>query len=102
MVVGHGQNSPLLGSDELFRRDEPLDAAMRNKLLLGLSRRNYSKALREFAAAYGIEKSAVSGPGDGAAAACRFVAPRYEKEPEAAAVESDRRPPGGPAQKPRM
>ncbi len=54
---GHEQ---LLGSYELFRRDEPLDAAVWDKLMLGLSTRNYSKAVREFAAAYGIEKSAVS------------------------------------------
>ncbi len=49
-----------LGSYELFRRSEPLDAAVWDKLMLGLSTRNYSKAVREFAASYGIEKSAVS------------------------------------------
>ncbi len=37
-----------------------LDGAVWDKLMLGLSTRNYSKAVREFAAAYGIEKSAVS------------------------------------------
>ena len=54
-----GHEQPL-GSYELFRRSEPLDAAVWDKLMLGLSTRNYSKAVREFAAAYGIEKSAVS------------------------------------------
>ena len=49
-----------LGSYELFRRSEPLDAAVWNKLMLGLSTRNYAKVVREFTAAYGIEKSAVS------------------------------------------
>ena len=54
---GHEQR---LGSYELFRRSEPLDDAVWDKLMLGLSTRNYSKAVREFTAAYGIEKSAVS------------------------------------------
>lgn len=49
-----------LGSYELFRRGEPLDAAVWDKLMLGLSTRNYSKAVRTFADAYGIDKSAVS------------------------------------------
>ena len=54
---GHEQR---LGSYELFRRSEPIDAAVWDKLMLGLSTRNYSQAVREFAASYGIEKSAVS------------------------------------------
>lgn len=49
-----------LGSYESFRSSEPLDAAVWDKLMLGLSTRNYSKAVREFAESYGIEKSAVS------------------------------------------
>jgi putative transposase len=49
-----------LGSYELFRRGAPLDEAVWDKLMLGLSTRNYGKAVRQFAAAYGIEKSAVS------------------------------------------
>jgi len=49
-----------LGSYEWFRRHEPLDKAVWNKLLLGLSTRNYGRVVRQFAAAYGIEKSAVS------------------------------------------
>ena len=54
-----GHEQPL-GSYELFRRSKPLDAAVWNKLMLGLSTRNYAKVVREFTAAYGIEKSAVS------------------------------------------
>ncbi len=54
-----GREQPL-GSYELFRRPEPLAAAVWDKLMLGLSTRNYGKAVREFADAYGIEKSAVS------------------------------------------
>ena len=54
-----GHEQPL-GSYALFRRSEPLDDAVWDKLMLGLSTRNYSQAVREFAAAYGIEKSAVS------------------------------------------
>ncbi len=49
-----------LGSYELFRRGKPLDAAVWDKLMLGLSTRNYSKAVRTLAESYGIEKSAVS------------------------------------------
>ena len=54
-----GREQPL-GSYELFRRSEPLDAAVWDKLMLGLSTRNYGRAVRQFADAYGIEKSAVS------------------------------------------
>ena len=54
---GHEQT---LGSYELFRRNEPLDETVWDKLMLGLSTRNYGKMIRQFAAAYGIEKSAVS------------------------------------------
>jgi len=49
-----------LGSYEMFRRDQPLDAAVWDKLMLGLSTRNYGPAVRTFAESYGIEKSAVS------------------------------------------
>ena len=45
-----GHEQPL-GSYELFRRCEPLDDAVWDKLMLGLSTRNYSQAVREFAAA---------------------------------------------------
>jgi len=49
-----------LGSYELFRRNQPLDQAVWDKLLRGLSTRNYGRLVRQFAEAYGIEKSAVS------------------------------------------
>ena len=45
-----------LGSYELFRRNEPLDEAVWDKLLLGLSTRNYGRVVRQFAEAYGIEQ----------------------------------------------
>ncbi len=45
-----GREQPL-GSYELFRRGEPLDEAVWGKLMLGLSTRNYGRAVREFATA---------------------------------------------------
>jgi len=49
-----------LGSYELFHRGEPLTETVWEKLMLGLSTRKYGQAVREFTAAYGLEKSAVS------------------------------------------
>jgi transposase-like protein len=49
-----------LGSYELFHRGEPLTETVWEKLMLGLSTRNYGQAIREFTEAYGLEKSAVS------------------------------------------
>jgi putative transposase len=49
-----------LGSYELFHRGEPLTETIWEKLMLGLSTRNYGKAVREFTEAYGLEKSAIS------------------------------------------
>ncbi len=49
-----------LGSYELFHRGEPLTETVWEKLMLGLSTRNYGQAVREFTEAYGWEKSAVS------------------------------------------
>lgn len=49
-----------LGSYEMFHRGEPLTATVWEKLMLGLSTRKYGQAVREFAAAYGLEKSAIS------------------------------------------
>ena len=40
-----GREQPL-GSYELFQRSEPLDAAVWDKFMLGLSTRNYGKAVR--------------------------------------------------------
>ena len=49
-----------LGSYELFHRGEPLTETVWEKLMLGLSTRNYGQAVRQFTEAYGLEKSAVS------------------------------------------
>lgn len=49
-----------LGSYEMFHRGEPLTATVWEKLMLGLSTRRYGQAVREFAEAYGLEKSAIS------------------------------------------
>src|SRR6266404_1447216 len=49
-----------LGSYELFHRGEPLTETVWEKLMLGLSTRNYDKAVRQFSEAYGLEKSAIS------------------------------------------
>jgi putative transposase len=49
-----------LGSYEIFHRGEPLTETVWEKLMLGLSTRNYGQAVREFTEAYGLEKSAVS------------------------------------------
>ena len=44
----------------MFHRGEPLTETVWEKLMLGLSTRKYGQAVREFTAAYGLEKSAVS------------------------------------------
>jgi putative transposase len=49
-----------LGSYEMFHRGEPLTETVWEKLMLGLSTRRYGQAVREFAEAYGLEKSAIS------------------------------------------
>jgi transposase-like protein len=49
-----------LGSYEMFHRGEPLTETVWEKLMLGLSTRKYGQAVREFATAYGLEKSAIS------------------------------------------
>src|SRR5260370_20258414 len=49
-----------LGSYEMFHRGEPLTETVWEKLMLGLSTRKYSQAIRQFSEAYGLEKSAVS------------------------------------------
>ncbi len=49
-----------LGSYEMFHRGEPLTETVWEKLMLGLSTRHYGQAVREFAEAYGLEKSAIS------------------------------------------
>ncbi len=49
-----------LGTYEMFHRGEPLTETVWEKLMLGLSTRKYGQAVREFANAYGLEKSAIS------------------------------------------
>jgi len=49
-----------LGSYELFHRGEPLTETVWEKLMLGLSTRDYGQAIRQFTEAYGLEKSAIS------------------------------------------
>jgi transposase-like protein len=49
-----------LGSYELFQRSGPLEAAVWDKMMRGLSTRNYGPVVKDFASAYGVEKSTVS------------------------------------------
>lgn len=49
-----------LGSYELFQRSEPMQLGVWDKMMRGLSTRNYGAVVQEFHNAYGIEKSAVS------------------------------------------
>jgi transposase-like protein len=49
-----------LGSYELFQRSAPLQLGVWDKMMRGLSTRNYGAVVKEFSTAYGIEKSAVS------------------------------------------
>lgn len=49
-----------LGSYELFQRSGPLQMGVWDKMMRGLSTRNYSAVVKDFQDAYGIEKSAVS------------------------------------------
>jgi putative transposase len=49
-----------LGSYELFQRSGPLEAAVWDKIMRGLSTRNYGPVVKDFADAYGVEKSTVS------------------------------------------
>ena len=49
-----------LGSYELFQRSGPLEAAVWDKMMRGLSTRNYGPVVKDFVDAYGVEKSAVS------------------------------------------
>src|SRR5450631_3260249 len=49
-----------LGSYELFQRDGPLQQGVWDKMMRGLSTRNYGAVVKDFQSAYGIQKSAVS------------------------------------------
>src|SRR5664280_1279353 len=49
-----------LGSYELFQRSGPMEHAVWDKMMRGLSTRNYGAVVKDFHQAYGVEKSAVS------------------------------------------
>jgi putative transposase len=49
-----------LGSYELFQRSAPMQASVWDKMMRGLSTRNYGAVVKDFNDAYGIGKSAVS------------------------------------------
>ena len=49
-----------LGSYELFQRSAPREHAVWDKMMRGLSTRNYGAVVKDFRQAYGVEKSAVS------------------------------------------
>ena len=55
-----GKREQRLGSYELFQRSGPLQAVVWDKMMRGLSTRNYGAVVKDFQDAYGIEKSAVS------------------------------------------
>lgn len=59
-VRGQDGGERQLGSYELFQRRGPLQAAVWDKMMRGLSTRNYGPVVKDFTDAYGIEKSAVS------------------------------------------
>ena len=54
----HGEQR--LGSYELFQRSAPREHAVWDKMMRGLSTRNYGAVVKDFREAYGVEKSAVS------------------------------------------
>jgi hypothetical protein len=49
-----------LGSYKLFQRTGPLQQGFWDKVMRGLSTRNYEAVVKDFNTVYGIEKSAVS------------------------------------------
>ena len=57
---GADQREQRLGSYAVFQRSGPLQAGVWDKMMRGLSTRNYGAVVQDFQDAYGIEKSAVS------------------------------------------
>ena len=55
-----GHREQRLGSYEMFQRSGPLQAGVWDKMMRGLSTRNYGAVVKDFRDAYGVEKSAVS------------------------------------------
>jgi transposase-like protein len=54
----HGEQR--LGSYELFQRSGPREQSVWDKMMRGLTTRNYGVVVKDFREAYGVEKSAVS------------------------------------------
>ena len=59
-VRSKGSGEVKLGSYELFQRSGPLQSVVWDKMMRGLSTRNYGPVVKDFANAYGVEKSTVS------------------------------------------
>lgn len=57
---GGAKREQRLGSYELFQRSGPMQAGVWDKMMRGLSTRNYGAVVKDFHNAYGVEKSAVS------------------------------------------
>ena len=55
-VRGKTTGEVKLGSYEMFQRRGPLQAAVWDKMMRGLSTRNYGPVVKDFSQAYGIEK----------------------------------------------
>jgi putative transposase len=55
-----GDREQRLGSYEMFQRSGPMQAGVWDKMMRGLSTRNYGAVVKDFQDAYGVEKSAVS------------------------------------------
>jgi len=59
-IADTGPARTRLGSHELFQRSGPIQAGVWDKMMRGLSTRNYGAVVKDFHDAYGIEKSTVS------------------------------------------
>lgn len=55
-----GHREQRLGSYEMFQRSGPMQQGVWDKMMRGLSTRNYGAVVKDFQDAYGVEKSAVS------------------------------------------
>lgn len=55
-----GTREQHLGSYELFQRNGPMQQVVWDKMMRGLTTRNYGAVVKDFRDAYGVEKSAVS------------------------------------------
>lgn len=55
-----GTREQRLGSYALFQRSGPMQQAVWDQMMRGLTTRNYGAVVKDFQDAYGVEKSAVS------------------------------------------